>query len=69
MLSVDFQNLAFHKHAVQSSTNNSKVASAALDSSATCAETGISSNPWWRVDLGGEYDVLQVIITSDPSGE
>ena len=61
---MDFLNLAVYKSVVQSSTNDRKVAAAALDSGATCAETTVSDSPWWRVDLGGEYNVNQVVITS-----
>ena len=63
MFSVDFQNVAVNKSAVQSSTRNNKVASAALDSGATCAETRRTDNPWWLVDLGSEYAIEQVVIT------
>ena len=62
---MEFQNLAVYKSVVQSSTNGRKVAAAAaIDSGATCAETTLSDSPWWRVDLGGEYYVNQVVITS-----
>ena len=61
---MDFQNVAVFKSVVQSSTKYRKVATAALDSGAKCAETTISDSPWWRIDLGGEYNVNQVVITS-----
>ncbi|KAK2177412.1 hypothetical protein NP493_600g04003 [Ridgeia piscesae] len=60
---VDFQNVAVNKSAVQSSTSNHKVAAAALDSGGICAETRNSDNPWWLVDLGGEYAIEQVVVT------
>ena len=55
--------MAVNKSAVQSSTSNHKVAAAALDSGSICAETRNSDNPWWLVDLGGEYAIEQVVVT------
>ena len=61
---MDFQNVALNKSARQSSTSNHKVAAAALDNGAICAETIKSDNPWWRVELRGVYYVNQLVITS-----
>ena len=41
------------------------VPSKAIDGNVdTCAETFRSGNPWWAVDLRGEYEVHNVIITN-----
>ena len=55
--------MAVAKFALQSSTSKNKVAGAAVDSGATCAETRKSDNPRWLLDLGGEYAIEQVVIT------
>ena len=61
------QNVAFGKKARQISVYLSP-AIAALDNnniSASCTRN-TAAHPWWAVDLGQEYAVGHVIITSSP---
>ena len=44
--------------------NNAVTASLAVDGSPRCAVTSLSTDPWWRVDLGTSYIVGEVKILS-----
>jgi hypothetical protein len=70
-------NIAVHGGAVQSSTyaNGSQDASHAIDgntngnfNSATGAVTSNALEPWWRVDLGGSYDLGEIRIFNRTDG-
>ncbi|KAI0230499.1 hypothetical protein LSAT2_019169 [Lamellibrachia satsuma] len=65
-------NVAYKKNTNQSSTQHGQlgVAEHAVDGNKntklggkSCTETQLSANPWWWVDLGGEYEIWKVIIT------
>lgn len=62
-------NIAFGKYATQSSTDHGGIASRAIDgntsgiwSQGSVTHTVNESNPWWEVDLGGRYDIDEIII-------
>ncbi|MBD0836064.1 galactose-binding domain-containing protein [Aestuariibaculum suncheonense] len=62
-------NVALNKVATQSSTNGSSEASRAVDgntngdiNNASVTHTQSSSQPWWEVDLGANYDVESVMV-------
>ncbi|KAJ7381185.1 hypothetical protein OS493_004785 [Desmophyllum pertusum] len=65
------RNLAFKKTTEQSSTDYNGFSSRAVDEnyspyydSKTCMHTKKEQNPWWRVDLGREYIVTDVMIVN-----
>ncbi|XP_067053119.1 uncharacterized protein [Acropora muricata] len=65
------RNLAFKKKTEQSSTNNNGFSSRAVDENysiyfnqKSCTHTKRERNPWWRVDLGREYIVTDVMIVN-----
>ena len=64
-------NLALGATAVQSSRYDQEEAQHAVDgnrnsilSGGSCTHTNADWNPWWRVDLGEEYEVTRVSITN-----
>ncbi|XP_058970157.2 uncharacterized protein [Pocillopora verrucosa] len=65
------KNLAYKKTTEQSSTNYNGFSSRAVDEvytpyydSKSCMHTKKEQNPWWRVDLGREYIVTDVMIVN-----
>ena len=64
-----FVNLALKKPAYQSSVSFNGTADLAVDGDATknyfagsCTHTDMEQNPWWAVDLQGEYHLTKVKI-------
>ncbi|XP_022792667.1 uncharacterized protein LOC111331759 [Stylophora pistillata] len=65
------RNLAFKKTTEQSSTDSNGFSSRAVDENysvyyneKSCTHTKKEQNPWWRVDLGREYIVTDVLIVN-----
>lgn len=65
------KNLAFKKKTEQSSTAYNGFSSRAVDENyssqyndKSCTHTNKEQNPWWRVDLGREYIVTDVMIVN-----
>ncbi|KAL9979348.1 hypothetical protein ACROYT_G016999 [Oculina patagonica] len=65
------RNLAFKKTTAQSSTDYNGFSSRAVDENyqpyydqKSCTHTKKETNPWWRVDLGREYIVTDVLIVN-----
>ncbi|KAI7814353.1 hypothetical protein IRJ41_013525 [Triplophysa rosa] len=71
---VTFENLALKGKATLSSTFSSYTAANAIDGVrygpglATCSVTSFQSNPWWRLDLLGDYEISTVIISNRGDG-
>ncbi|XP_062420860.1 uncharacterized protein LOC119221789 [Pungitius pungitius] len=64
-------NLALKGDATQSSTSSVFVAAKAIDGNrnsylpkGSCTHTESETDPWWRVDLGQEYDITSVKVTN-----
>lgn len=64
-------NVALKKTTIQSSTAWVGLSGRAVDgviatsySFGSCTHTSLSNSPWWRVDLGKEYEVLYFRITN-----
>jgi hypothetical protein len=55
-------NVAQCKPATQSSTREGMVADKALDGEESLSMTDCENNPWWSVDLLGEYGVKEVVV-------
>ncbi|XP_022792631.1 uncharacterized protein LOC111331727 [Stylophora pistillata] len=65
------RNLAYHKTTEQSSTAHGGFSSRAVDENysafyndKSCTHTRKEQDPWWRVDLGREYIVTDVLIVN-----
>nr|XP_058970077.1 uncharacterized protein LOC131796502 [Pocillopora verrucosa] len=65
------RNLAYHKTTEQSSTAHNGFSSRAVDENYSsfyndnsCTHTRKEQDPWWRVDLGREYIVTDVMIVN-----
>ncbi|KAI7814509.1 hypothetical protein IRJ41_020636, partial [Triplophysa rosa] len=65
------ENLALNGTATHSSTHSSYVAANAIDGlryrlglAPSCSITSSESNPWWRLDLLGDYKISTVIISN-----
>jgi len=70
--------IALHKDATQSSVNHNGFPNRAVDGDfdnfwdkGSCTQTKEQMDPWWRVDLGGEYVVTDVTVINrgDRHGE
>jgi hypothetical protein len=64
-------NLALHKPATQSSTYGSTVTRGTSFGAGMCVDGSLTSgicntnretNPWWQVDLGGNYALTQIVV-------
>jgi len=60
--SCDFENVAACKASTQSSTYNGGVAWKAVDGHEALSHTACEEEPWWEVDLLGEFAVDEVIL-------